>query len=980
MARVSLGTVSSASSSGISIDRRIFKTTYGKLVLFAVTGTYIQYKTSSDGGASWDVSWSNAATCANGVFSGYIDTNNDIYLAYRNNSGNPEFIKGTYSSGSWSWGSPVEIYSGDTPFNLKITKRSNGDLWVANVKNTFDLIAGYYSTDGGGTWNRTTISYSYLDQCYIIPQGSNIWIIATTNGGKVIVYEYTSSWNAGTEVVSSGVINDNATCLGAVKISDTEIYFSVRTSSGIKLYKYNGSWDSGTLMTDNANDKSPAMASIFNRPVLLWNDYDGTYYNISYRKWNGSSWESQVNLTNDSDVDQYPTILENDEDDMFLDYTVGAGAPYTLYFDTVDVNITERKYLYSDIKIVDRYQKTLTSDINIKGTIQQTLLSDISIVELELVDASNKINTVKRVLSNITNDIRSTIRVFSDLFNYINTVILSLYNANNDMRTKKQLLYNINNDVRFILSWQKSASFGFQSLGKTYIKVYFDSVEQTDVDIDSISIYKQKNGICTASFDLGRAYDSTKPTQESFVEIKYHIWTLYSGYITSIRPSDTPDSMSIECQDEYWKQDRTNKYFFVGHEPTDNKEKYYSTIQSALLGEFSWNLDLGNFVPETIDCFAQGSSTIIANLLEQAGNYGFFYDIDLAKKLWIAGSGDIINITRQQIGTNLGLYQLISHSFNENISDLVNKYRVQMGDKVVRTLSSSGSSRTYSGYYYSSFETYAVPAWDSTYERLAKNHASGYGFDYHKAEDDYLYTEIYKKYELPYLNSELESWTDWKEPQVYLYGTKLFNAKSGLLESGYTIDYEKGLLIFNDRIFNYSEDSVGELISTRAPTVKLNLWKKKYYTYTNSPSDDPESDVSSPLQFFTSKIGTYPVTVLKDLTLSSLSIQVGLTYVDENGDTQVIPSWDDTEFAEDYALWQLSKTAYKKINGSIVLTLDALMYYNIKLNNRIYIEGITDEAMNIISMSYNLNDFTVTLDLENVHYYKRTVSIPSHGE
>ena len=67
---------------------------------------------------------------------------------------------------------------------------------------------------------------------------------------------------------------------------------------------------------------------------------------------------------------------------------------------------------------------------------------------------------------------------------------------------------------------------GVQSLGKSYIEVYINTVKQTDVYVDSISISKILNGTHTAVFELSRPYDVSKPDMEAEVEIKYHIWTI----------------------------------------------------------------------------------------------------------------------------------------------------------------------------------------------------------------------------------------------------------------------------------------------------------------------------------------------------------------------------------------------------------------------------------------------------------------------
>ena len=124
---------------------------------------------------------------------------------------------------------------------------------------------------------------------------------------------------------------------------------------------------------------------------------------------------------------------------------------------------------------------------------------------------------------------------------------------------------------------------------------------------------------------------------------------------------------------------------------------------------------------------------------------------------------------------------------------------------------------------------------------------------------------------------------------------------------------------------------------------------QQFFSQTIAPTENPEEDVTNPLMFFTGKMGSYPDTILKDLNLSGMSIQVGGTRTLSDGTTEVIPSWDDTAFASDYANWKLSQTCDKKIKGNIKVTLDTICFYNIELNKRIYISGITESVLNIIS-------------------------------
>lgn len=650
------------------------------------------------------------------------------------------------------------------------------------------------------------------------------------------------------------------------------------------------------------------------------------------------------------------------------------------------LNIQET--VLSDSKIVDLYQKTVLSDTKIKALgIQKTILSNAKVCIQVLVNIINKINFAKESLSNINNKVNTVIQSLYCIDNIINFVKQPIYNILNDIRTKKQILTTINNDVRFVKSWQVSAAYGFQSLGKSEIRVSISGTDQTDVLVDSISIGEGINTVHTASFDLGRAYDATKPAKESIVLITYKDWTLYRGYITEITPGDSPESIRIGCNDEFWYQNRIKTYFFVGHKPTDNKEKYYSTIKDALLAEFSLNVSIGDFVPQTIDCFAVGKSDVLVSLISACGNYGIYYDTAGQIKIVTEGSGNITSLQRQTIGTNLNLYHILSHQTTESIEGLVNKYRVQMGDKIIKKFSASGAVRNYTSYQYRYIHQVCLPVWDSNYEVLAKNSDDGFGFDNHPSDDNDLYKDVFRVWHLPYISSIIESWTDRYSPLVEIYSNfyNYFNIYSNnfnfTLREGFTIDYENDLLIFNEPMFLIKYEANGKEVKYyKAPGVKIKIWKKTAYPVTNSESENPETDVANPLMFFTDKMGTYPTTILEDLALSNLAIQVGGSYVDDNGVTQIVPSWDDTVFAQDYANWQLSKICDEKISTTIEVNLDTLCFYGINLTNQIKATGLFTGELNIENISINMDTFTTRIQLRNGRYYKRTTSLPSRGE
>lgn len=663
-------------------------------------------------------------------------------------------------------------------------------------------------------------------------------------------------------------------------------------------------------------------------------------------------------------------IYNQEETDSFgLSDTIEISIPGRTFVDSDSLSLTDSIVCIVPKTSVNTDTFVLTDDIENMLISSIDMVQDFRTVKLSLNNADNKINTAYRVLSNVSNFISSAVGQLYNLTQKINSIAISKNDAENDFR--------------MIQEWMRPGNAGFQSKGKEYIRVYIASTEVTDVDVDSINISKIINGASTASFTLARAYDSTRPTIESIVEIYYDSWKLYRGYITEIAPTDRSEKIEINCSDEFWKQNQSKVYFQVGHKPTDNTELYYNTISTALTTGCGYNLGVGNFIPQTMSCFGAGKSEAMLQLVQNSGNNNLYFDESGAPIVSYSGAGDIIWIERQSIGTNLGLYQVLSHSFRETVLDLVNQFRVQMGEKVVRRFGANGSLKKYSGYEYVTTTEWATPDWDISKEILAKNSGTGYGWDYHQSSEDADYSKVFKAHKLPNLNKDLEDWTDRYEPEVHIYipfGDWECNVPSGKMTEGFSIDYQNQTLTFNEPIYLCQKDANGEVVSYRRPEVKLWLWKKKYYSNTNDPADHPNEDISNPLMFFTSKLGTYPTTIQGLLSLSGLSIQQGGYQHNNDGTKTLIPSWNDTAFATDYANWQLSKVCDKKVNGDIELTLDATCFYNLSLNKRIMIDGILDDSLNIVGLNYNMSNFTVSVQLESGRYFQRSVNMQSHGE
>lgn len=644
--------------------------------------------------------------------------------------------------------------------------------------------------------------------------------------------------------------------------------------------------------------------------------------------------------------------------------------------------------------------------------------NDFRLVEEIMSNVNNKFNTVKLEAEDTENKFNSCIEATADANMLASWVKEITENVDNDIRTKKIEINDIANDFRMLSPWQIpiAGELGLQSLGKEEVRVYINDVEQTDANIDSITITQNLNTSAIASFELGRAYDDSKPNQKSVVKIKYKDYLIYQGYIVEITPTNNPESMKIECRDEYWELNKTKKYFFVGHEPKDTTDYYYNTAKQALQS-LGFNFNIGDFIPQTIDCFGQGVSEIISNLVENSGNFAWFIAPNGTKKLWQAGKGAIVNLQEQVIGINMSLYQVVKHDIKENIANIVNKLRVQMGNKTIRKSTSRslagegqwGTGEKEEHVYHSYYSNYLEPAWDSSLEVLMKDSSDGYGWDRQDPNKDY--GDVFRKFRLPGLNSDRASWSDILPPVVAIRsGRYFFDETYNYTKEGFTIDYEgvvthrnifgrlsyyiAPVITFSEPQVLYDLNQYNEVTNIRAKTVRLYLAQEKKVTYNpDSPEDEepatPDPDTQpegTPLSFYTDKMGDYPETILGTLNLSNLSIQEGSQVYMYAGyasgvteEQEAIPSWNDTEFARDYADWQLSKTCDIKTEGTINLTIDAMCFYNIDLSKRIKIAGVVD-PINITSISYNFRDFTATLTLESGRYYKRSVSIPSHGE
>jgi hypothetical protein len=662
-------------------------------------------------------------------------------------------------------------------------------------------------------------------------------------------------------------------------------------------------------------------------------------------------------------------------------YSADSGGSWTmsstkdLYFETYVEGITHTETIFSDAHIVaEDIQETILSDAIIAPP-RETITSDAVIVAEIISNINNKVSFVQQILSNITNKVSFLKQITTDIANFVNFLNLSISDINNDVRIQKQIISDIINDVRFFKT--DPTDFGFQSLGKEYIKVYIgagagvepiDSLGRPSAIVDTIMIHKIIGGIATASFSLGIPYDSSRPTLQSIVQIKYDNYLLYKGYITSIMPTDSPEEIQIRCSDQYWLDNQSNVYFTVGYKPAfgGRIDTYYPSI-AAGLSACGISFGIGNFMPQEIICFAKSKVDVIGELVRECGNYDFYYDENGNIQLWISGDGSIINLNRQKLGKNIELYDVISHRFTEDASDVVNQYRVHLGLGGIQNHDFISTSMN------------CAPAWDSSISQLAKPGGFyEYGFNYFPPETSQIFSEAFKKYRFNSALGDLESWSDVFPPEVMTQTPIGLSAFGNIVQfpefmtSGFSIDYKNGIITFSSPQVLEVKNNYGEVVWLSSKTIRLHITKQRAFEYIENPNDP-----NNPLVFLTSVMGSG--SILKTLELTQFTIQSGYTTLINGQIVYLSQPWTDIPFATDYANWQLSKVCDTKITANVDITLDAACFYNIKLNNRIYIDGITDSALNIESIDYNMSSFLVTLNLKNGRSYNRTVNYQWHG-
>jgi len=348
MAIVNIGTIAGFNTPP---NRNIVKSSNGTLVLFAITsGTTLKYNTSTDNGATWAGSWITVNTLVN-QFGVDIDSSDNIHVIIRESAANGGgYVKLTYSLGTWSVGTMVTIDSHTAGWHPSIAVLDNDNIYITFAPNNGGIYFYYkVSSDGGATWSEPTPIWRGTNKTIASLADGNTWrdIVLTTAG----VLNY-----AGTQVATGLPVT--LPYFDAVRVDSSNIYIAVATTSGITIFYYNGSWDAGTLLSDNASDSCPTLQKWGSKIVCTWRDYDGSNYDIAYKVLTGGVWGNQVNIVTDANSDNYPNSIIKDSNFIYTQYQSPTNQLQFYYFPLTKQALAESLKLIDNLKI-----GTILSDV-----------------------------------------------------------------------------------------------------------------------------------------------------------------------------------------------------------------------------------------------------------------------------------------------------------------------------------------------------------------------------------------------------------------------------------------------------------------------------------------------------------------------------------------------------------------------------------------------------------------------------------------
>ncbi|MEM5778122.1 MAG: NEW3 domain-containing protein [Candidatus Aenigmatarchaeota archaeon] len=342
-------------------------------VVWLYNSTAVKYARSIDNGNSWQITtWGNETASALNYPHISCDGNN-ITVVYSNTS----LVMKISENNGETWETKLPRTSGvDIPL---VERRGQRIYVVYKDTDTYPDINFFNSSDAGTTWSSNVVLfYGTTDFCDIdlyfrryfytpsfIVNGTGtsndvLHVIAdswldTDCGGNDRRLTYRNSTNAGE--TWRGYENGNtyivlrSSPLSTFKIYPSitfntsnvnNIYVSWVETSGNNLIYFSNSTNGGVSWTtpyqinttNNVKNYSSITINNVNSPIVFWQE-NYTNYNIVYRNYTGSSWDSLMNLTIDKNAQYINTKWNYAGNCIELVYMNGTASPYSITYDKI---------------------------------------------------------------------------------------------------------------------------------------------------------------------------------------------------------------------------------------------------------------------------------------------------------------------------------------------------------------------------------------------------------------------------------------------------------------------------------------------------------------------------------------------------------------------------------------------------------------------------------------------------------------------
>lgn len=558
------------------------------------------------------------------------------------------------------------------------------------------------------------------------------------------------------------------------------------------------------------------------------------------------------------------------------------------------------------------------------------------------------LDTVKVISTNFVTRIQRVLACLTSLFCVKQTNQM----LNTDIRAKKQELVNLQTDFR-------STLVPYDNIipkALSNIVVYKDGIELEDVDYTTLQISFALNKTpSSASFIVARRHDNydymidgteSIISNENKIEIYDGIKKIFTGYIETINALSDTDTVQVVAYDVRYKINKISMELEYGGKYNDDTQALTEiSTKTALETLFSFISEYINgydeiefgFIPEYNKDY-NDCGTLIDTLVNNSANINWFVDENEYIRFQKIGEGQIKELALSGLSTQRHVYDVIlsNVTLNRRTDNYVSSYDVKLGKQFIKT-------------YYRSFPFFASSTQQLIfqYPRDVAKDFTWFGF---QQWNKYMKTSSYNLLYLYRMSHVSDPWIGASfvgQNIEALYGTGLPNTPgAGVV---------KPFFIYQWAIENNETEL--ETITVGSGEPKKTLYLTNYDKKVSNEYWLAEQ-VSNVLEW---EAWLY---VVRDL------------------------NYDYTEFARDYANFELSQNNKLFTEASVTLLLDSFEYYGISFKDLINLTNTisTDIYKNNNGFPLNISDIridcsnrVVTLNLTNYgkNYYRRVGNIVS---